>query len=113
MGNLGTIDVRHTTYGRKLPYNHGPMEVALMTARRLEVRLDQEHHRKLEEITAARGARVSDLVRELIDQAYEEVQLAERLAAVRSISELELEDMPEPDELSRQLARTYDVPDLY
>jgi hypothetical protein len=84
-----------------------------MTARRLEVRLDQEHHRKLEEIAAARGGRVSEVVRGLIDRAYEEIDLAERRRAALEIGKCEIEDMPDPDELSRQLDRTYDVPDLY
>ena len=84
-----------------------------MAAHRLEVRLDPEHRRKLEEITVARGAPVSVVVRELIDRAYEEVDLAARLRAVEELAQMEIEEMPDPDELSRQLASTYDVANLH
>ncbi len=46
-----------------------------MASVRLDVRLDGERRRKLQEIAAARGAPVSQVVRALIDQAYEEAQL--------------------------------------
>jgi len=46
----------------------------------------------------------------MIDQAYEEVTREERLRAAREIAQFEIEDVPEPDELSRQLERTYDSP---
>jgi hypothetical protein len=84
-----------------------------MVAGRLEVRLDPERRRKLEEITQARGAPMSEVVREMIDRTYEDIRLTERLEAVRRISELEIEEMPDPETLSRQLEQTYDVPDLY
>ena len=84
-----------------------------MVAHRLEVRLDPEHRRKLEEITVARGAPISVVVRELIDRAYEEVDLAARLRAVEELAQMEIEEMPDPDKLSRQLASTYDVADLH
>lgn len=84
-----------------------------MTVQRLEVRLDAERRRKLQEISAVRGAPISDVVRQMIDETHEEVRRAERLEAVLRISELHLEEMPEPDELSRQLDATYDVPALH
>jgi predicted DNA-binding protein len=83
-----------------------------MVAERLEVRLDPEHRRKLEEITAARGAPVSQVVRELIDQAYEEADRAARREAARRIGELQIEEVPDPEELSRQLDNKYDLADL-
>lgn len=81
-----------------------------MMAARLEVRLGPEHRRMLEEISAARGAPISHVVRELIDQAYDDFWREERLLAAKRIGEMEIEDVPDPDELSRQLDSTYDTP---
>ena len=39
---------------------------------RLELRLDSERRRKLAEIAQARGVPLSQVVRDLIDRAYEE-----------------------------------------
>lgn len=84
-----------------------------MVGPRLEVRLDTEHQRRLEVVLEERRVAVSELVRQLIDAAYEEIALARRLEAVRQIAAMGIEDVPDPEELSRQLARTYDIPDLY
>jgi hypothetical protein len=84
-----------------------------VVGQRLEVRLDEEHQRMLATVLEARGIPVSDVVRQLIESAYEEIALARRLEAVQRLAALEGEDMPDPDELSRQLAKTYDIPDLY
>ena len=43
-----------------------------MTTERLDVRLDQERRRKLQQLAAEQGAHVSVIVRGLIDRAYEE-----------------------------------------
>lgn len=80
-----------------------------MVAERLEVRLDPERRRKLADLAARRGAPISEVVRQLIDQAYEEVSLEERLRAVRELVELEVEDVPDPETLSRQLEATHDL----
>jgi predicted DNA-binding protein len=76
---------------------------------RLEVRLDPENRRKLDAVCRARGGPVSRVVRELIDEAYEDVLRERRRRAVEVIASLEIEEMPDPDELSRQLDSTYDV----
>jgi hypothetical protein len=81
-----------------------------MLSDRSEVRLDAERRRRLAEIAAARGSRVSVVVRDLIDQAYEDIHRAERLRAARELGEMEIEDVPDPETLSRQLDRTYDSP---
>ena len=39
---------------------------------RLDVRLDVEHRRRLEELAQEKGAAISDVVRSLIDGAYED-----------------------------------------
>lgn len=80
-----------------------------MATERLEVRLDQERRRKLDELARAQGVPVSEAVRSLIDQAYEGVLLRERRRqAAQTLARLEVEEVPEPDELSRQLDGTYE-----
>jgi uncharacterized protein (DUF1778 family) len=84
-----------------------------MVAARLEVRLDAERQRKLDEITAFRGASVSDVVRQMIDEAYKEVDRAARIAAAERLCSMSLEPVLEPDELSRVLSSRFDDPALY
>jgi hypothetical protein len=79
---------------------------------RLDVRLDPERRRKLLRIAETRGLTVSYTVRELIDQAFEESQREYRQQLVREIAGLEVEDVPDPEELSRQLDSTHDLGDL-
>ena len=75
-----------------------------MRTERIEVRLDPETRGKLEELAATRGSSVSELVRALIEHSYEEeVAGAVRLAAAERIGRMEIEDVPEPTELKRQL----------
>lgn len=76
---------------------------------RLEVRLDQQRHHMLREIAAVYEVPRSEMVRKMIDDAYDVVLLERRRAAVRRIAEARVEEMPDPDELSRQLAATYAV----
>jgi DNA-binding GntR family transcriptional regulator len=79
----------------------------------LEVRLDQEHRLRLVKLAEARGASVSEVVRQLIDQAYEGVCRAERLRAVQALAELSVEDVPDLETLRQQLDSAYESPDLY
>ncbi len=79
-----------------------------MTTQRLDVRLDAEHMRRLREVADTEGAPLSEVVRRLIDSAYEDIQLSQRLAAVAQIAAANVEDVPDPDELSRQLEETYE-----
>lgn len=84
-----------------------------MVSDRLEVRLDPEYRQKLDEIVRMRGASVSALIREMIDQFHEETGLEQRLAAVQRIAASEIEEVPHPEELSRQLdERRGRYPDL-
>ena len=75
---------------------------------RLDVRLDAERRRKLEEMAAKQGSPISDVVCRLIDEAYEVGFKERRRQIVREMAELEIEDMADPETLSRQLAKTYD-----
>lgn len=83
-----------------------------MLTKRLEVRLDEERERKLVALAERRRVSSAAVVRALIDDAYEEIALARRLAAVDRIASMNIEDMPEPDELSRQMNAKYDWSDL-
>lgn len=74
-----------------------------MATDRLDVRLDPEHRRKLMEMAAEQGAPVSETVRRLIDRAYEDTLQARRKRAAQMLAQLEIEDVPDPATLSRQL----------
>lgn len=79
-----------------------------MTAERLAVRIDPEHRRKLQELAERQQASISEVVRRLIDEAYESDRREYLLKLVEEMGQLNIEDVPEPDELSRQLAAKYD-----
>ena len=83
-----------------------------MATARLEVRLDPERQRKLKEVARKRGIGVSEVVRSLIDEAYEKTTLERRIEAAEAIAALQIEDVPPPGELTRQLEETYERPDL-
>ncbi len=83
-----------------------------MTTARLDVRLDREHREKLDAIAASRHLPVSAVVRGMIDETYETVHRDERLRAVRELAGLCVEDVPDPEALSRQLESTYATPDI-
>ena len=79
-----------------------------MRTERVEVRLDSEARGKLEEVAAARGTSVSELVRDLIERSHEEeVAGAARLVAAERIGALEVEDVPDPAELKRQFSEAH------
>lgn len=80
--------------------------------KRLEVRLDPESRRRLKVVAADRGAVISEAVRQLIEEAYERTRALRRRGAAQRIGALELEDVPNPDELSEQLDATHASPDL-
>lgn len=75
---------------------------------RLDVRLDAEQRRRLEELAEAREAPISYVVRRLIDDAYEEVLRERRRQAVERLIKLEVEDPPDPATLSRELEAAHD-----
>jgi predicted transcriptional regulator len=79
-----------------------------MVSQRYEIRLDEEHRKKLDYLANKRRSAASDAIRELIDQAYEHEIVDYRLELVRQIAEANIEDVPDPEELSRQLAEAHD-----
>ena len=74
-----------------------------MAAERLDVRLDQARRWKLQQLASEQGAPISEIVRSLIDRAYEEALRVRRTRAARGLGLLEIEDVPEPAALRRQL----------
>ena len=84
-----------------------------MTADRLEVRLDQERRRKLRELAAEHGTPVSQTVRHLIDTAYEDSLGARRKRAARELGQLEIEDVPDPATLTRELEAAHEPGGLH
>jgi hypothetical protein len=84
-----------------------------MVTDRYEIRLDPERREKLTYLASKREIPVSETVRRIIDEAYDEAMIEYRLDLVRQIAEAEIEDVPHPKELSRQLDATHDIPDPY
>ncbi len=79
-----------------------------MTTERLDVRLDGERRRKLRQLAAEQGAPVSETVRRLIDRAYEDRLQVRRRQAAQELAQLEIEDVPDPLTLNRQLEGAYE-----
>ena len=75
---------------------------------RLDVRLEAEHRRRLEALAQERGLPISEVVRCLIDRAYDEVIRERRRRAVEILTALNVEDPPDPDILSRELGEAHE-----
>ena len=80
---------------------------------RLDVRLDAERRRRLDELASERDTPISELVRRLIDDAYEDVMRERRMEAVERLARLEVEDPPDPATLSRELEAAHEPGGLY
>ncbi len=74
---------------------------------RLEVRLDPERRSRLDEIARDRGAPVSEVVRALIDDAYEELDRDRRLMAAERLASYSVDVPDDPQELSRILGEAH------
>ena len=80
---------------------------------RLDVRLDDERRRRLEELVESRGVPISEVVRCLIDDAYEDVMLKRRRQAVDRLVSLEVEDPPDAATIARELESAHEPGGLY
>ena len=80
---------------------------------RLDVRLDSEHRRRLEELAQENGVPISEVVRRLIDGAYEDIVRARRRQAIERLIGLNVEDPPDPDTLSRELEAAHEPGGLH
>ena len=80
---------------------------------RLDIRLDAERRRRLEVVVAAKGGPISEVVRNLIDDAYEDVMRKRRKSAVERLVGLEMEDPPDAATLSRELEEGHEPGGLH
>ena len=80
---------------------------------RLDVRLDSEHRRRLEKLAEEKGEPISEVVRRLIDDAYQEIMRERRIRAAETLASLEVEDPPDPEQLSRELEAAHEPGGLY
>ena len=80
---------------------------------RLDVRLEVEHRRRLEELARDRGVPISEVVRSLIDGAYEGVLRERRRLAAEHLTRMNIEDPPDPESLSRQLEEAHEPGGLH
>ena len=75
---------------------------------RLDVRLDAERRRRLDALVEDTGEPISEIVRRLIDDAYEDVVQKRRVQAVERLTRLEAEAPPDPETLSRDLEAAHE-----
>ena len=75
---------------------------------RLDVRLDDERRRRLDELVEKRGVPISEVVRCLIDDAYEDVMRERRRQAVERLVSLEVEDPPDAATIARELESAHE-----
>ncbi len=84
--------------------------VYVMKEERLEVRLDEEHARKIAELREAYGTTASDTVRKAIDSAHAEwIEQRRREALERILASEGVEDVPDIETLKRQSGRSNDI----
>ena len=74
---------------------------------RLGIRLNDEHRRRLDALAQEEGVAISEVVRNMIDAAYEDMLRTRRQQAVERLIGLNLEDPPDPDTISRELEATH------
>jgi predicted DNA-binding protein len=82
-------------------------------ASRLDVRLDPERRQRLEEMARALGVPISDVIRGLIDDAYESILRERRRKAVDHLVSLEVEDPPDPQALCQELEAAHEPGGLH
>ena len=82
-------------------------------ANRLEVRLDPERRSRLEELAREKGAPISEVVRQLIDDAYEEIDRARRRRAVERMASMSLPVPEDPQDIRRIIRQSGNIGPLY
>ncbi len=75
---------------------------------RFEVRLDKGYRERLDELAESKGTTAEEIIRQLIDRAYEEFLRERRLRAAEELIAMNAETTPEPDELSIALGSAHD-----
>ena len=76
---------------------------------RFEVRLDKECRERLDELAESKGATAAEIVRQLIDRAYEDVLRERRKQAAEELIAMNAEIPPDSEELSQLLGTTHDA----
>ncbi len=79
---------------------------------RVEVRMDEEHRQRLDAIAKEQGASISEVVRRLIDDAWEAKMLERRRQLVREIASFEGEVPDDPQDLFRELESRFESDSL-
>lgn len=77
-----------------------------MASERYEIRLDSEHKKRLRELSAAYGVAGSQVVKDLIDKAFQDSRRAARMRAAEELAAMNGEDVPDMETLKRQLGRS-------
>ena len=80
---------------------------------RLDIRLDHDCRVRLDAVVEDSGLSASEIIRNMIDQAYEDVLKKERQNAFERLISLNIETPPDPAELSRELEDAHSPGDLY
>jgi predicted transcriptional regulator len=80
-----------------------------MVSERYEIRLDSERRKKLDQLVSEHRAPAAEVMRRALDSLYEEWLQKRRHEAAQRLIAMELpDDVPEPQELSRQLDEAHD-----
>ncbi len=74
---------------------------------RLDIRLDHDCRARLDAVVQDSGLSASEIIRSLIDQAYEDVLEKERQNSFQRLISLNIETPPDPAELSRELEEAH------
>ena len=80
---------------------------------RLDIRLDHDCRARLDAVVQDSGLSASQIIRNLIDQAYEDVLEKERRNAFERLISLNIETPPDPAELSRELEEAHSPGHIY
>lgn len=78
-----------------------------MTTERIEVRLAPEQKRRLAELAEQDQVTISEAIRDMIDERFEARARERRAAALHRLVSREIDNVPDPAELSRQLSQAY------
>lgn len=79
---------------------------------RLEVRLDEERRQHLEEMAQGQDTSIADLVRRMIDDAWDAFMLEHRRQLVREIASFHGDVPDDPQDLFRELESRFESDSL-
>jgi len=74
-----------------------------MQRERLDVRLAPDEADRLRKVALARGQTVSDVIRDLIHAAYEEIARARRIRAAEELAAMEVFDFDTVEEMNAEI----------